>query len=94
MVNDFLTQAQTDGYNMDWLIHIDSDELLDGDLDEIRQQPQHVHTFWMQNEEAKFNKIPEKNDNLFDCASVFYDCAKNPEKWILFANTKIVENTT
>lgn len=88
MVNDFLTQAQTDGYNMDWLIHIDSDELLDGDLDEIRQQPQHVHTFWMQNEEAKFNKIPEKNDNLFDCASVFYDCAKNPEKCVSYGNGK------
>ena len=88
MVDDFLKQAQTDGYNMSWLIHIDSDELLDGDLDEIRKQPAYVHTFWMQNEEAKFSKIPGKQDNCFRSASKFYDCSKDPGKCVSYGNGK------
>ena len=39
MVDECLEKAQTDGSNAKWLIHIDADELIDGDLDEIRQQP-------------------------------------------------------
>jgi hypothetical protein len=87
MVDECLVKAQTDGSNAKWLIHIDADELIDGDLDEIRQQPSNVHTFWMQNEEAKFNKIPEKKDNCF-AATKFYDCAKHPDKCVSYGNGK------
>ena len=44
---------------------MDADELIDGDLDEIRQQPENVHTFWMQNEEAKIRQNSEKTRQLF-----------------------------
>jgi hypothetical protein len=87
MVDECLEKAQTDGSNAKWLIHIDADELIDGDLDEIRQQPSNVHTFWMQNEEAKFNKIPGKEDNCF-AATKFYDCAEHPDKCVSYGNGK------
>jgi hypothetical protein len=87
MVDDCLEKAQTDGNQIKWLIHMDSDELIDGDLDEIRRQPENVHTFWMQNEEAKFDKIPRKQDNCF-VASKFYDCAKRPDKCVSYGNGK------
>jgi len=87
MVNDFLEQAQTDGNQIQWIIHMDADELIEGDLDEIRQQPENVHTFWMQNEEAKFDKIPRKQDNCF-VASKFYDCAERPDKCVSYGNGK------
>lgn len=87
MVNHFLEESQKDDNHLEWLIHMDSDELLDGDLDEIRQLPSNVHTFWMQNEEAKFDKVPGKEDNCFH-ASKFYDCAKDPGKCVSYGNGK------
>ena len=87
MVNECLEKAQTDGNHIKWLIHMDADELIDGDLDEIRKQPDNIHTFWMQNEEAKFDKIPRKNDNCFR-ASKFYDCAERPDKCVSYGNGK------
>ena len=32
MVNHFLEESQKDDNHLEWLIHMDSDELLDGDL--------------------------------------------------------------
>jgi len=87
MVNDSLEKAENDGNQVKWLIHMDSDELIDGDLDEIRGQPENIHTFWMQNEEAKFDKIPRKQDNCFQ-ASKFYDCSKRPDKCVSYGNGK------
>ena len=34
---------------IEWLIHIDCDEILEGDLNEIYNLPKNVGTFWMQN---------------------------------------------
>jgi hypothetical protein len=87
MVNHFLKESQSDGHGVQWIVHMDADELIEGDLDEIRQQPSHVHTFWMQNEEAKYDKIPQKQDNCFR-ASKFYDCALYPDKCVSYGNGK------
>ena len=47
MVDDALKKAQED--KMDWLIHIDSDELLDGDLDEFNSLSEKIRTIIMNN---------------------------------------------
>jgi hypothetical protein len=85
MMNEALKSAKTD--NIQWIIHIDSDELLVGDLNEIRELPEDVRTFWMQNEEAKYAKIPRAADNCFT-ASAFYNCAEYPDKCVSYGNGK------
>lgn len=72
-VNEALALAKTD--RLDWLIQIDSDELLEGDLDEIRALDPAVRTFWMQNVEAKYAKVPQAADQCF-VAARFTNCAK------------------
>jgi len=84
-LNEALQQAQTDG--LEWLIQIDSDELLAGDLDEIRRLPEEVRTFWMQNEEAKYAKIPQAADQCF-AAAKFTNCAKDPTGCVSYGNGK------
>ena len=84
-MNDSIQMAKKHG--MAWIIHIDSDELLMGDLNEIRQLPENVRTFWMQNEEAKYDKIPRSNDNCF-AASKFYNCAIHKEQCVSYGNGK------
>jgi hypothetical protein len=65
----------------DFLIHIDCDEILDGDLDEIRNLPDNVGTFWMQNHEAVYSSIPTSRDSCFqakfyrNCGDVGSGCA-------------------
>ena len=71
MVNASLDVCKSDG--IDWLIHIDCDEVLDGDLNEIRSLPSDVGTFWMQNYEAKYDKIPSESDSCFK-SSTFVNC--------------------
>jgi hypothetical protein len=44
---------------LDWLIHIDADELLEGSLDSIGSLPGSVRTCWMENEEAVYSGIPK-----------------------------------
>ena len=73
LVNDSLKKCKKD--DIDWLILIDGDEILDGDLDEIRKLPRDVGTFWMQNYEAVYDKIPQNSDSCF-AASKFVDCSK------------------
>jgi hypothetical protein len=88
MINAALQAAAKDG--MSWLIHIDSDELLagqEGALNEIRALPQHVRTFWMQNEEAKYADVPTRSDICFQAAA-FVNCAKTPDKCASYGNGK------
>ena len=83
-VNEALAIAKTDGVT--WLIQIDSDELLEGDLDEIRALPDNVRTFWMQNVEAKYAKIPQAADQCF-AAARFINCAEE-SGCVSYANGK------
>jgi hypothetical protein len=72
-IDEALPIAAKDG--IDWLVHIDSDEILDGDLDEIRDLPFTTHTFWMQNVEAVYEDVPTESDNCF-VAAKFLNCEK------------------
>jgi hypothetical protein len=83
-VNEALALAKTD--RLDWLIQIDSDELLEGDLDEIRELDPSVRTFWMQNVEAKYAKVPQAADQCF-AAAKFTNCAEEPG-CVSYANGK------
>lgn len=86
-VDEALKLAKDDG--MSWLIHIDSDEILEGDLDIIRNLPDNTRTFWMQNLEAKYKAIPKRQDNCF-VAAKYVNCA-NPdsgETCVSYANGK------
>lgn len=83
LVNQALRQGEKDG--MDWVIHIDSDEILEGDLDQVRSLPPNVRTFWIQNHEAKYADIPKKEDNCFTAAK-YLDCSK--EACVSYANGK------
>jgi len=58
-----------------FLIHIDCDEVLSGDISEIKNLPEDVTTFWMQNFEAVYNGIPSSSDNCFT-AKTLRDCSK------------------
>ena len=86
-VNEALTKANREK-TVGWLIHIDADELLHGDLQEITELPDDVETFWMQNEEVKYNKVPSVQDNAFSNVATFIDCSKNPGKCVSYGNGK------
>ena len=86
-VNEALQIAFLDTPQIKWLIHIDADEILQGDLDKIDSLPENVRTFWIQNHEAKYSKIPSESDNCFD-ASTFVDCSKQPDKCVSYGNGK------
>jgi hypothetical protein len=70
-VNEALKLAEKD--NMTWLIHIDSDELIDGDLSMIRRLPDDVDTFWFQNHEAVYADVPTEEDSCFSAVK-FLNC--------------------
>lgn len=89
MVDNCLKIASKDG--IDWLIHIDSDELLEGDLSEIRNLPNGIRTIKMKNVEAKYEKVPGKSDNCFS-ATKFLDCGSEP--CVSYANGKGGGRTT
>jgi len=86
-VDEALKMALTDGNQLGWLIHIDSDEILKGDLNVLNSLPDEVRTFWMQNHEAKFGAVPSKSDNCFSAIS-FTDCQKNSSKCVSYGNGK------
>ena len=90
-VNEALKIARNDGIK--WLVHIDADELLSGQMTEILTLPQSVRTFWMQNKEAKFSKVPGKSDNCF-VASKVVDCGKNNNSCVAYQNGKAGGRTT
>lgn len=86
-VNECLRKAENDGNNIKWLFHIDGDEILRGDLSELNNLPEDIRTFWIQNEEAKFEKVPSKSDNCFR-SSKLTNCAKEPKKCVSYGNGK------
>jgi len=86
-VEETLRTAEQDGKGVEWLIQIDGDELLEGDLSEVQELPDDVRTFWMQNEEAKFSKVPKKEDSCFN-ASKMVNCADEPKKCVSYGNGK------
>jgi hypothetical protein len=67
-IDEMLEKARDD--NIKWVIHIDSDELVVGDLNEIRELPENVRIFWMQNEEAKYAK-GRQIDDVFKFITLF-----------------------
>jgi len=86
-VNQAYKLAELDGNNVQWLIHIDCDEILKGDLKKVQELPEHVRTFWIQNIEAKFEKVPGKEDNCFQ-ASKFAKCGTKNSGCVSYANGK------
>ena len=86
-VDDALKLAENDNIGVEWLIHIDGDELLEGDLHQIQDFPDSVRTFWMQNVEARYERVPEKEDNCFS-AKCFINCAEHPDKCVSYGNGK------
>lgn len=86
-VNQSFELAKLDGNNVQWLIHIDGDEILRGDLKKVQDLPEDVRTFWIQNIEAKFDKIPGKEDNCFN-ASKFAKCGTKDSGCVSYANGK------
>jgi hypothetical protein len=74
MANDALKLCKLD--KIDWLIQIDCDEILEGDLNEISQLPNDTDTFWMQNYEAVYDGIPSSTDTCFQ-AKFYKDCGKD-----------------
>jgi hypothetical protein len=71
---------------VEWLIHIDADEKLHGDLEEIRRLPESVRTFWMENEEAVYSEVPTSADSCFQAAK-FSKCSRG-EKCVSYGNGK------
>ena len=72
---------------IDWLIHINADDVLEGDLDEIRQLPDNVRTFWMHNMEAMYGDIPTAQTSCFKAAK-FVDCSESDSKCVGYVNGK------
>ena len=81
--NKVLKLAKKDG--IDFLIHIDSDEILHGDINIIKKLPSHQRTFWFQNYEALFPKDHTTNGRCFKATS-FVDCSKG--QCVSYANGK------
>jgi glycerol-3-phosphate cytidylyltransferase-like family protein len=73
--------------NLAWLIHVDSDEIVVGDLTKLTSQPISVRTVWFQNVEAKFRNIPSVEETCFDAAR-FVNCADEPDKCAAYGNGK------
>jgi len=73
--------------NIDFLIHIDCDEILEGDLDEIINLPDNIGTFWMQNYEAVYSAIPTTQDNCFQ-AKFYKNCGDNDANCVSYVNGK------
>ena len=85
MANDALKLCRQD--DIDWLIQIDCDEILEGNLDEIKELPETVDTFWMQNYEAVYEGIPTDSDNCFR-AKFYKDCGKPDSECVSYVNGK------
>jgi len=83
MANEALELCKQDG--MDFLIQIDCDEILEGDLNEITDLPENVETFWMQNHEAVYEGIPSSQDICFK-AKFYKNCEK--ENCVSYVNGK------
>ena len=85
MVDTFVKQCKMD--NIDYIIHIDSDEILDGSLDEIYNLPDTIDTFWMENHEAVYRDIPGKEDNCFEAVK-YRNCSDENSGCASYINGK------
>ena len=85
MVDDALKKAQED--KMSWLFHIDADELLDGDIDELSGLSEKIRTVVMNNKEAVYKDIPRENDQCFTAAK-FRDCSDPNSGCVSYVNGK------
>ena len=81
-------------FDCDWLIHIDADEILEGDLDSIHNLESHIRTFWIQNLEVKFNKVPISTDNCFSNEKKFINCSIKGSGCVSYINGKSGGRTT
>ena len=86
-VNEAFRLAKGDQTPTKWLIHIDSDEILQGNVKKVQELPDNVRTFWMQNKEAKFDKVPGESDNCFS-AKQFANCGKKGSGCVSYVNGK------
>ena len=86
-VNEALKLAAKSHPSLQWMIHIDSDELVVGDLAALQTLPDTVRTVWFQNVEAKFRDIPSVKDSCFDAAR-FVNCAEEPGQCAAYGNGK------
>lgn len=84
-VNKVLKMCEKD--NIDWLIHIDCDEILSGDINEIKDLPESVGTFWMQNIEAVYDGIPGTSDSCFK-AKYYKNCGNVNSNCVSYVNGK------
>jgi len=85
-VNDALKMAY-DIPTLGWLIHVDADELVVGDLGALQRLPPTVRTVWFQNVEARFSDVPTVEDSCFDAAR-FVNCAEKPGECASYGNGK------
>lgn len=86
-VDDALKLSSDSSKGLGWLIHIDSDEIVVGDLTQLTSQPISVRTVWFQNVEAKFKDIPNVEETCFDAAR-FVNCAEEPGQCAAYGNGK------
>jgi len=84
-VNKVLKMCKKD--NINWLIHVDCDEILSGDINEIKSLPKSVGTFWMQNIEAVYDGIPGTSDSCFK-AKYYKDCGNVNSNCVSYVNGK------
>jgi hypothetical protein len=73
--------------SLGWMIHVDSDEIVVGNLASLQQLPDQVRTVWFQNVEAKFRDIPAVEESCFDAAR-FVNCAEEPGQCAAYGNGK------
>jgi len=84
-VNKMLKKAEED--NIDWLFHIDCDELISGDLNELSKLDDSVRTVVLNNIEAVYEDIPRDNDNCFKAVE-FKDCSDPNSGCVAYVNGK------
>lgn len=86
-VNEALKLSAKSHPSLGWMIHIDSDEIVVGDLSQLQQMSDQVRTVWFQNVEAKFRDIPSVEESCFDAAR-FVNCAEEPGQCAAYGNGK------
>ena len=82
-VNRSLASARKEG-KLGWLFHVDSDELIEGDLAVLDRQPPEIKTITMQNVEAVYDGTEQ---TCFD-AHKFLRCGDGKTKCRSYANGK------
>ena len=71
--------ARNDAHGVKWLVFMDADEILWGNLSVIEALPEKVRTFRLNNYEAVYDKVPTLIDNCFE-ATFFLKCYGNENR--------------